>query len=540
MSNKLIVRQPSSCPKCGQVLGLDESGLTVACDICEGNPANLNSHSLITATPNLCAHCGQLLRLDSLGQTVCDVCESVDTKSTPKHGRRNHKSPTCLNCGAILEVDSLGNAVSCALCQSTQHESLSQEEKSFDDDLTYPEPELDFVGQVLAKFDQNKSLTAICVLVLVGFLWFLLPRNNSSISMTFETSIPPIQTDVGSNQNSSSGGYADPSAMIGESGPTEPKPEPKNPFVNDDSRGSNPFERKGVGTGINTVKDEDRIRRAVGLVVLTTMVRSKNGIRHVQMGPRSLSQKEFVNLDRDEEKFVQQTDSGILYMWQGLPSGTCFLIDSDGKGLTNKHVVEDYVRAKEEVSLYAYISKMYSDELTGPLELSPAILVYFGEKAPFLVSDVKISDSYDLAEISIRNCTDRPFFTLANNEDAKRTEKVWAIGFPGISRDVIEPNPKLDSGEPSTWFSDGQLEYIITQGEISRVAEDVKFGQMIQHDADIDPGSSGGPLVLESGRVIGINTAGLKRATVDGQVLGAGVNLSIGISTILKELYSLD
>ena len=152
------------------------------------------------------------------------------------------------------------------------------------------------------------------------------------------------------------------------------------------------------------------------------------------------------------------------------------------------------------------------------------------------VTDVEISETYDLAVIAIENCNDRPFFALAESGDAKRTEKVWAMGFPGISRDVVEPNPELEAGEPTTWFSTGQLEYIVTQGEISRVAEDVKFGQMIQHDADTDPGSSGGPLVLENGRVIGINTAVNKRATADGRVEGAGVNLSIGISTILKEL----
>jgi putative serine protease PepD len=50
--------------------------------------------------------------------------------------------------------------------------------------------------------------------------------------------------------------------------------------------------------------------------------------------------------------------------------------------------------------------------------------------------------------------------------------------------------------------------------------------QYLQHDAEVNPGNSGGPLVDSCGRVVGVNT---QVAYIPGQVSRApGINFAIG------------
>ena len=61
--------------------------------------------------------------------------------------------------------------------------------------------------------------------------------------------------------------------------------------------------------------------------------------------------------------------------------------------------------------------------------------------------------------------------------------------------------------------------------EGSNPEEKINF---IQTDASLNPGNSGGPLIAESGRVIGVNSNG-----IDGEGI-EGLNFAIAISEVKK------
>ncbi|MHB9108185.1 MAG: S1C family serine protease [Armatimonadota bacterium] len=155
--------------------------------------------------------------------------------------------------------------------------------------------------------------------------------------------------------------------------------------------------------------------------------------------------------------------------------GAGFLVNPDGILVTNKHVV-----GKE---------KTVSVELLGKQK-------YDG--------DVLYTDpDFDLAlvKLPVHNL---PVLTIGDLSQVKKGEGVVAIGAPlGQSQSV-------------------------TRGIISNLDVEVQGQRYLQTDAALNPGNSGGPLLDDRGRVIGVCTAILKNAQ--------NVGLVIPVSAVLEML----
>jgi S1-C subfamily serine protease len=154
--------------------------------------------------------------------------------------------------------------------------------------------------------------------------------------------------------------------------------------------------------------------------------------------------------------------------------GSGFLINEDGRILTNAHVLQG--QGKIEVTMHNH------DRYT----------------ARILARDTR----NDLALIQVTPRRKIPVLRLGDSENLQVGQKVLAIGNP---------------------FG---LEGTLTTGIISSIGRDIqdeknqRLEGMIQTDAAINPGNSGGPLLDSSGNVIGINTA----------IYGPGSNIGIGFA----------
>ncbi|MEX0835589.1 MAG: trypsin-like peptidase domain-containing protein [Nitriliruptor sp.] len=113
----------------------------------------------------------------------------------------------------------------------------------------------------------------------------------------------------------------------------------------------------------------------------------------------------------------------------------------------------------------------------------------------------------DLAVLQLRGATDLPVAEL-RTEPVEQGEPVIVVGYPG--------------GGPAT-VSTGEVVALI-EGELLGEPADV-----IRVDAEIQQGNSGGPLLDEEGRVIGIVFA------LD---VGSGDGLAVPIDTLLERLES--
>lgn len=161
----------------------------------------------------------------------------------------------------------------------------------------------------------------------------------------------------------------------------------------------------------------------------------------------------------------------------GQASGSGFVISSDGYIVTNHHVIEDAEK----------INVLFSD----------------GRE---LKADLKGADpSTDIAVIKVYD-SNLKALSFANSDALQAGQIAVAIG-----------NPL-------------GLQYSVTAGVVSALGRTLRakngrlIDDVIQTDAALNPGNSGGPLVDSSGNVIGVNTATIPSA--QGLCFAVSSNLS--------------
>jgi serine protease Do len=165
----------------------------------------------------------------------------------------------------------------------------------------------------------------------------------------------------------------------------------------------------------------------------------------------------------------------------GAGSGSGFIISPEGLVVTNQHVVDG------AASLQVYVD---------------------GEDRPVNARILGVSECNDLAVIDLEG-----------------------DGYPYLEWYKGSPEPGLDAW--AAGFPLGDPEYSLTRGSVVKAeangeTEWASIDYAIEHDANIQPGNSGGPLVAEDGRVIGVNYAG-------GDVGGTGTSQFFAISAELAQ-----
>jgi S1-C subfamily serine protease len=174
----------------------------------------------------------------------------------------------------------------------------------------------------------------------------------------------------------------------------------------------------------------------------------------------------------------------------GEGSGSGSVIDKEGHILTNFHVVED----AQEIQVTLYGGKAYPATLAG------------------------YDAAHDIAVLKIDAPAEVLFpITFGTSQNLKVGQRVYALGNP---------------------FG---LEGTMTTGIISNLnrtlpsqIEGRDMQSIIQTDAALNPGNSGGPLLDTSGRMIGMNVA---IATKSGQ--SAGLGFAIPVSRIARFIPEL-
>lgn len=208
-----------------------------------------------------------------------------------------------------------------------------------------------------------------------------------------------------------------------------------------------------------------------------------------------------LSLYRDElnEYFLDDPLFGFPFLepefGRGIPwqvgGGSGFLVTKDGLVLTNRHVVEDQ---NAEYTVITNDGKEYSAEVVSRDPLSD-------------IAVIRIVDGEG------NGITDLPMVELGNSADLQVGQRVVAIG-----------------------NALAEYQNTVTMGVISGKGRNVIAGtsenliNLLQTDAAINFGNSGGPLVNLDGEVVGINTA-----MADGQGIGFAIPID-DVKNIIKSV----
>jgi serine protease Do len=172
--------------------------------------------------------------------------------------------------------------------------------------------------------------------------------------------------------------------------------------------------------------------------------------------------------------------------------GSGFIIDASGLAVTNNHVV------------------------TG----AALLRVYLpGEQRPRNARVLGVSECFDLAVIQIEG-DDFSAMEWYSGE-IRAGQEVYAAGFP-----LGDPEYTLTSG-------------IISAVRIEGVTDWAALDYVLQHNATINPGSSGGPLLDSNGRLVGVNYAS---AAAQNQYFAIGRDQAMPVINQLRQgqdVYSI-
>ncbi len=223
--------------------------------------------------------------------------------------------------------------------------------------------------------------------------------------------------------------------------------------------------------------------------------------------------------------------------------GTGFLYRPDGYLITNAHVVSDAntkdPQAQQTLKVRTLRALVESAEKLNQRPMSdaekeyifdkmrlttPVIKVYLNNKAEY-TGEIKVySDptgvnvGKDIAIVKI-DASNLPTVALGNSDDVHVEEPITVIGYPGAASAMGDT-----LGEEISMQS--LLVPTVTNGHISAVKMDYKGSPVLQSDAAITHGNSGGPAFDPDGKAIGIATFGAQEA--------AGFNFFIPINTAME------
>lgn len=118
---------------------------------------------------------------------------------------------------------------------------------------------------------------------------------------------------------------------------------------------------------------------------------------------------------------------------------------------------------------------------------------------------------------------DRVPMPLLSPKELHKSQDVYCIGFPGLSDDYTQDDTLASRIEDMT----------ITKGTVSNPQYDFDGTECVMSDVKANPGNSGGPMVDEYGRAVGINT------TVIGLDKLNNMTLAVSMDYIIQRLDAL-
>ncbi len=244
---------------------------------------------------------------------------------------------------------------------------------------------------------------------------------------------------------------------------------------------------------------------------------------------------------------ITSTGTGFFFTGDGYVATNCHLIDRENAFIRRqfilsafKQITNDNISALESAwattftelqrnLLYNTYASVYSRLFSMVLyDLKKEIYVVYrkdsgqkesapAKKLAVVVIKGQPMPGKDIAILKIEGDSSLPTLKIANANLPQVGEQLFVYGYPG---------PVTNNDFVAT---ESAIEPTLTTGIVSAIKKSVTGWPVIQMDANINHGSSGGPVCNEDGEVIGMTTFGSLENT---GVLAAGLNFAIPVSIL--------
>ncbi|QKE72931.1 serine protease [Arthrobacter citreus] len=226
--------------------------------------------------------------------------------------------------------------------------------------------------------------------------------------------------------------------------------------------------------------------------------------------------------------------------------GSGVIISSNGYIITNSHVLESsHIMTDDDIGTNAFdiivnevasannwdydqtYDYMYKNTTYKVIEKGTS--VYLPDVNESIKAEVKMNTSLTNAaqDVAVLKIDGKGFPTipLGDSDSLQSQDQIWVIGYPAAA--------------DSNLFSDDSLLVpTMNEGQISAISKTTKQGTpVIQINAAATHGNSGGPVIDQNGKIIGLLT--FRGDTVNGQEI-QGFNFAIPVNTIKKYIDLLN
>lgn len=270
-------------------------------------------------------------------------------------------------------------------------------------------------------------------------------------------------------------------------------------------------------------------------------------LKELNNHPAHFFKKTFDNIEQTQE--ITATGTGFFLTGDGYVATNCHLIDRDNAFIRRQFILTAFQQItdaniaafenswaskfteQQKNVLYNTYASLYSKLVPMTLsDLKKTVYVVYRKdvegkgqttetKAAGIIIKGLPMPGKDVAVLKIDGDSSLPVLKIAEEGLPQVGEQLFVYGYPGpvTNNDFVS--------------AESAIEPTLTTGIVSAIKKSVNGWPVIQMDANINHGSSGGPVCNSSGEVVGITTFG---SLENSGGLAAGLNFAIPVS-ILNE-----
>ena len=260
------------------------------------------------------------------------------------------------------------------------------------------------------------------------------------------------------------------------------------------------------------------------------------------LGQQNLAQQEAVDAmaqQPDAEQPAEAAEPAAPYQLARRPLPAELPSNDGGKTLTPKQVYKMNVGAVCGIATQV-TTNVWGQTATASCAGSGFVLTQDG----YIVTNNHVVSDADEGTIVVRLYSGEEYTADVVGTDSMNDVALLKIETEGLQTVTIGDSNEIEVGEIVEAIGNplGELTFTMTAGYISALDREINADgtpiNMLQTDAAINSGNSGGPLFDMNGNVIGITTAKVSGETESGVTI-EGIGFAIPINDVLRVVYDL-